>query len=99
MAKFRKNHTRADKSGFGGMLRRVLMFFGLAIAGFVYIYNTMNDTNWDKGRSRNDQSVYTQEAGSETFEAESTDRDYIPKGSSGAIIHHDYFIIPNNEYL
>lgn len=97
MAKFRRNHDRADKSGFGGMLRRVLMFFGLAIAGFVYIYNTMNDLNLGTGRSDNDGSVYTQEVGNQSFEPESTDRAYIPKGSTGEIIHHDYYSLSYHE--
>lgn len=92
MAKFRQNHQRGDKSGFGGLFKRVLMFFGLAIFGFVYIYNTLSG-NDSVGSDRQE----IQYQGDQSFTPESNFNDFQPEGSSGQIINHDYYSLSYNE--
>jgi endonuclease G len=62
------------------------MFFGLAIVGFVYIYNAVSgeESNHNRGE---DSSIL----GANIEPDSESDRDYIPAGSAGKLIHHDYY--------
>lgn len=95
MAKFRRNHERGDKSGFSGLLVRVLIFLGVAAVAMVYLYRNLSEmttsSNHKEGHKHTDYDSST------TYQPDQADLNYIPKGSSGDIIHHDYYSLSYNE--
>ncbi len=77
MANFRQNHQRRDRTGFGRLLTRVALFGIILCVGFVYLYQFLGDINFENAE--------------ENVLPNTEDRAFIPKGSSGEIVHHDYY--------
>ncbi len=77
MTKFKQNHQRRDRSGFGKLLVRVGIFAVLLCGAFVYLYQFLGDINFENSE--------------ENVLPNTEDRAFIPKGSSGQIVHHDYY--------
>ncbi len=76
MLKLRTNHARRDRSGFGSLGIRLVIFVLLMGVAFVFIYR-----NLTKAMSNQD-SVEVQHV---------EDRFFLPTAASGEIVHHKYY--------
>lgn len=79
MAKFRRNHERNRKTGFGGLLIKVLGFMVMLGVGFVYLYRVVNGDTFSSNQSI---EINTDISGT---------RAYLPAGCQGELINHNYY--------
>lgn len=88
MAKFRRNHTKSGNV-FTSMFSRVLGLVFIIGLGLFYLYRFFQSEDIQKVMTNLEYNI-PDSSGPE-------DRFFLPKGSSGQIIHHDYYSLSYNE--
>ncbi len=82
MAKFRRNHERRDKSGFGGLMIRVFIFMILLGVGFVWLYRSLNSVGGTRSHSNTQVEINP---------ISDANRNYIPSDCKGERVDHDHY--------